>query len=100
MHACIVLTIAWLLVMVVGTLLHCRPISYNWRLPLGDISDHCFDFRPYAIVMAAWGLVIDAVTWSLPHFVVWRLHLRRAHKIALTAIFALGLLHVIPHFTV
>jgi hypothetical protein len=37
-------------------------------------------------------MIIDSVIWSLPHFIVWRLRLRRAHKIAISAIFALGLL--------
>ncbi|KAF2740895.1 hypothetical protein EJ04DRAFT_423306, partial [Polyplosphaeria fusca] len=32
---------------------------------------------------------------SMPHFVVWELRLRRAHKIAITAIFTLGLLNIV-----
>lgn len=42
--------------------------------------------------MAALGLAVDALTWILPHCVVWSLQLRRAHKIAITAIFATGIL--------
>jgi hypothetical protein len=38
---------------------------------------------------------MDAVTWLLPHFVVWDLQLRIAHKIAITVIFAFGLLYVV-----
>ncbi|KAF2257321.1 hypothetical protein BU26DRAFT_474145 [Trematosphaeria pertusa] len=40
-------------------------------------------------------MVLDAVIWSLPHFVVWTLQLRRAHKIAITIIFGLGVFNVI-----
>ncbi|KAF2447308.1 hypothetical protein P171DRAFT_334333, partial [Karstenula rhodostoma CBS 690.94] len=41
------------------------------------------------------GMVVDSVIWSLPHFVVWQLQLRRAHKIAISCIFALGLLNIL-----
>lgn len=42
--------------------------------------------------MAALGVALDLLTWTIPHCVVWRLRLRLAHKIAITAIFALGIL--------
>lgn len=43
--------------------------------------------------MISCGVIIDTVIWSLPHVVVWRLQLRLAHKVAITAIFALGVLY-------
>ncbi|KAF1917085.1 hypothetical protein BDU57DRAFT_448159, partial [Ampelomyces quisqualis] len=45
--------------------------------------------------VAAIGVALDAFTWMLPHYVVWRLQLRPAHKMAITAIFALGLLNIV-----
>ncbi|KAH7399061.1 hypothetical protein DE146DRAFT_783032, partial [Phaeosphaeria sp. MPI-PUGE-AT-0046c] len=45
--------------------------------------------------IAAIGLALDALLWSLPHHVVWRLHHRLSHKIAITAIFSLGLLNIV-----
>ncbi|KAF2848888.1 hypothetical protein T440DRAFT_400458 [Plenodomus tracheiphilus IPT5] len=45
--------------------------------------------------MASLGVALDAVTWLLPHYVVWRLRLRLAHRIAITAIFAFGLITLV-----
>lgn len=44
------------------------------------------------ITMAAVGVALDLITWIMPHYVVWGLHLRRAHKVAITALFAFGIL--------
>lgn len=86
---CIVLCWCWLFVFMLIALLHCRPIHLNWS---GEIEspEHCFALKPYTIAQTIWGLVMDAVMWSLPHFVVWRLQLRYAHKIAISIVFALG----------
>ncbi|KAF2036408.1 hypothetical protein EK21DRAFT_96328 [Setomelanomma holmii] len=43
----------------------------------------------------ALGVALDGLTWLLPHCVVWRLQLRRAHKLAITTIFAFGVLNII-----
>ncbi|KAF2116503.1 hypothetical protein BDV96DRAFT_27547 [Lophiotrema nucula] len=56
---------------------------------------YCYPMKPYTILVTAWGLVNDGIIWSLPHFVVWRLRLRLAHKIAITAIFALAFLNIL-----
>lgn len=44
------------------------------------------------IALTVCSLVMDGFIWSLPHFVVWKLQLRTAHKAAITVLFALGLL--------
>lgn len=44
------------------------------------------------ITMAAVGVGLDLITWITPHCVVWSMRLRLAHKIAITAIFAFGIL--------
>jgi hypothetical protein len=44
------------------------------------------------ITIAAVGVGLDIVTWLAPHYVVWGLQLRLAHKFAITAIFAFGIL--------
>lgn len=91
-HACIVLSIVWFFVAVIGSLLHCRPLYYNWMTPAED-PRYCFSLKHYSIVMAAWGLVLDSAIWLLPHFVIWTLQLRLAHKVAITTIFAFSLLY-------
>ena len=42
--------------------------------------------------MAAVGVGVDVTTWITPHYVVWGLRLRLAHKLAITVIFAFGIL--------
>ena len=49
--------------------------------------------KTFDIYRVACGMAIDLAIWSLPHFVVWKLQLRRAHKVAITIIFALGILY-------
>lgn len=46
------------------------------------------------ITNAAVGVGLDIVTWLTPHYVVWSLQLRLAHKLAITVIFAFGILSV------
>lgn len=82
----------WFLIAIIITLSHCRPMEHNWRQPLEN-PQHCFPFKPYQIYISASGLVLDAIIWLLPHPVVWKLQLRRVHKIAITSMFALGLLY-------
>ncbi|KAF2689526.1 hypothetical protein K458DRAFT_384164 [Lentithecium fluviatile CBS 122367] len=92
--SCLVLSIAWALTVGIINLIHCRPIRHSWLLPI-ESPRYCFSLKPYTIFQATFGLVLDGVIWSLPHFVVWKLQLRRAHQIAITVIFALGLLNIL-----
>ena len=87
----LVLSFVWLLTALIVFLAHCRPIKHTWKLPI-ESPNYCFSLKPFTIFMATFGLVLDAVIWSWPHFVVWKLQLRRTHKIAISVIFALGLL--------
>ncbi|KAF2798922.1 hypothetical protein K505DRAFT_87850 [Melanomma pulvis-pyrius CBS 109.77] len=88
---CIAASLACLLIMMIVLLLHCRPFHYNWSTPL-EKAEYCYLLKPTIISLAGCGLIIDGVTWIMPHFVLWTLQLRRAHKIAITSIFALGIL--------
>lgn len=77
---------------ILGTLLRYQPMRYNYTVPVGD-PQHCYNLKPVVVSAVASGLVLDASTWIMPHFVVWSLQLSKAHKIAITAIFGLGLLY-------
>lgn len=44
------------------------------------------------ITIAAVGVGLDTIIWLAPHYVVWTLQLRLAYKLAITAIFAFGIL--------
>ncbi|KAF2745886.1 hypothetical protein M011DRAFT_405696 [Sporormia fimetaria CBS 119925] len=50
---------------------------------------------PVRFFLAIFGLFIDLAIWSLPHFVIWRLQLRVAHKVAISLLFGLGILILI-----
>jgi hypothetical protein len=91
-YLCLAFATAWFFIAVVIILSHCRPLEANWGHPLED-PEFCFRLKPYQIYMSSSGLILDAIIWSLPHHVVWQLQLRRAHKIAITSTFALGLLY-------
>ncbi|KAH7075457.1 hypothetical protein BKA63DRAFT_297721 [Paraphoma chrysanthemicola] len=93
-YGCLVLSGTLGLVTVLAILLHCRPIKYNFMLPFEN-NRYCFSLEPLVVTMAAAGVALDAVIWLLPHCVVWRLQLRRAHKLAITGIFAFGVLNIV-----
>ena len=91
-HFCIIMAIALGLASVMVIALHCRPIKYNYTIPFEN-PRHCFRLRPSVICIAVLGVVLDAVIWCLPHYVVWHLKLRLSHKVAVSVIFAFGLLY-------
>ena len=90
-YVCMFISIALCLAYVVAIALHCRPIKYNYTVPLEN-PRYCFKMKPFVVANAALGITLDVLTWSLPHCVVWRLQLRLSHKIAVSAMFAFGLL--------
>ena len=92
-HLCIVLSTASVVATFIVQFLHCRRFSLNWEFPLWKHAD-CFDIKPCLITLVAVSIGVDVVTWTTPHLVVWGLQLRRAHKIAITAIFAIGVTFV------
>ncbi|KAF1852102.1 uncharacterized protein K460DRAFT_271426 [Cucurbitaria berberidis CBS 394.84] len=75
-------------------LLHCQPLKYNYTIPLEN-PRYCFTLRSFRITVASVGIALDGLIWILPHCVVWRLQLRLTSKLAITAIFALGLLSIV-----
>jgi len=75
-------------------LLHCRPVKYNYTMPFEN-PNYCYPLGPFIVVMASVGLAMDALTWLLSHYVVWRLQLPLVHRLAITAIFAFGLITII-----
>ncbi|KAF2201333.1 hypothetical protein GQ43DRAFT_440664, partial [Delitschia confertaspora ATCC 74209] len=94
-YVCIVLSIIWGILFIILPLINCHPIRHIWIAPFQDIA-YCIPIKSIKtaqIIVVSLGVLIDAVIWSLPHFVVWKLRLRRAHKMALTALFSLGILY-------
>lgn len=50
----------------------------------------CLEQVPIVATVAAWGLAIELIIWSLPIPASWKLQIPRSNKIALTCIFGLG----------
>lgn len=88
---CIHASLLCLFIRCIVVLLRCRPVYYNWQEPLEN-SEYCYSLKPTIITLAGFGLIVDGVTWIMPHWVVWKLQLQPAHKLAITSIFALGIL--------
>lgn len=93
-HICIALSTASVIATFIVQFLHCRRFSLNWEFSLWKHAD-CIDIKPCLITLVAVSIGIDVVTWTTPHHVVWGLQLRRAHKLAITAIFAIGVTSVL-----
>lgn len=90
---CMFAAVILALLQILGTLLRCRPLKHNFTLPVGDLR-YCYNLKPLVIAAVASRVALDGCIWIMPHFVVWRLQLRRAHKIAITVIFGLGLMYI------
>jgi hypothetical protein len=86
------INIAWALFVIIAALAVCHPIAYNWDLKIrGGHCNNGVKLNTY-IANAVWTIVYDSFLWSLPQFIVWRLHMRLAAKVAISMFFALGIL--------
>ncbi|KAL9602097.1 MAG: hypothetical protein Q9219_002093 [cf. Caloplaca sp. 3 TL-2023] len=91
----IAINIAWALFVVITALTVCKPIAYNWDLTIpGGHCNNQAKLNTY-IANAVWTILYDSFLWSLPQFIVWRLHMRLSTKLALSTIFALGIFDII-----
>lgn len=72
---------------------NCRPISAFWTT-----EGTCLDFKQFAIGYAIVNIISDFAVWLMPIPRVWNIQLPRPQKIALSLIFALGLLYEYSFF--
>lgn len=80
----------WWITVVLISILACTPISFNWdRTQPGG---HCLDPRIFVIAISIPNIVTDITILLLPLPVIWRLQLHFKKKIAVSAIFSLGIL--------
>ena len=76
--------------MALGAILGCTPINYNWdRTQPGG---YCVDARIFSIGVSIPNIVTDVIILLLPLPVIWQMQLHFSKKIALSAIFSLGIL--------
>lgn len=87
----VVMIIVWLwaISVVLETLLLCRPLAYNWDT---SIDGECGERNATFVVAGTLNLVTDLMVMVLPLPHIWKLKLNLAKKLALTAVFCMGLL--------
>ncbi|KAL9069863.1 MAG: hypothetical protein Q9157_006014 [Trypethelium eluteriae] len=80
------------LFIIIDAFVNCVPFKYNWdkSIPGG----HCGHTSTSYLVNASWGVVNDIAIWSLPQFIVWRLQMSFKRKLAVSGVFALGLVDI------
>ncbi|KAJ5164412.1 uncharacterized protein N7500_006242 [Penicillium coprophilum] len=89
----IVLVSVWAIIMTFLAIFNCNPISAFWTT-----EGTCFDFKQFAVGYAIVNIITDFVIWLMPIPKVWNIQLPKSQKIALSLIFALGLLYVYSFF--
>jgi hypothetical protein len=91
-YATVCLNIAWGLFVIVAAAAICVPFRYNWDKEIE--GGRCGNQRNVYIVIAAWALLCDVIIWALPFPIVWKLQLPVGQKVAISGIFALGVMFV------
>lgn len=92
-YAVLIFNIAWLIYSLFYISLRCIPFDKNWDRTRK--AGHCARVNPFMTTVAAWGVLSDAIIWSLPIPMVLRLHLPLVHRLSLCGVFALGILDII-----
>ncbi|KAL8764111.1 MAG: hypothetical protein Q9184_000253 [Pyrenodesmia sp. 2 TL-2023] len=72
---------------IVGCLM-CRPFAYFWNKSI--VGGKCLSRHPVFYIPAVSTLLLNIVVVCLPMPAIWFLHMKRAHRIALIAVFSLG----------
>ncbi|KAL8896769.1 MAG: hypothetical protein Q9207_007546 [Kuettlingeria erythrocarpa] len=70
--------------------LQCRPFAYSWNKSIA--GGKCLPMYPLFYGTAIPTLLLNAIVVCLPIPTVWRLQMKRGHKIAVIAVFSLGAL--------
>ena len=84
------LSIAWALMTILIGFLLCLPVDYNWNLL--PTAGHCGNQRSAYAAVGFVDIFSDAAILILPQPMIWKLHLPKTTRIALTGILCLGVL--------
>jgi hypothetical protein len=87
------LVIAFWIGCTVANLLNCIPLKFDWIDSLDD-PRHCFNYNIFWMASGAVEAVIDVLIIIMPMRIILTLNLDRGKKIALAAVFLLGVLYV------
>lgn len=91
-YAVIAFIAAWSIMVILTAFVLCQPVAYNWddTIPGGKCADQPAAFLAIGIL----DLVVDLMVLVLPLPMIWNLQLPMTNKIALFAIFGVGILYV------
>ena len=81
----------WMMVYLVLAATECIPLSHLWQ---PSTPAHCLNEVAVVGATAAVGLLLEIIIWILPIPMVWSLQMPKFNKIALTGVFALGLVDI------
>ncbi|TAQ89247.1 hypothetical protein B7494_g2458 [Chlorociboria aeruginascens] len=92
-YGTIFLNVCWFIFVIVAAAALCTPFRYNWdkSIPNGK----CGNQDGIYVAIAAWAIICDGVMWTLPFPVVWKLQLGLGQKLALSGVFALGIIDIV-----
>ncbi|MCJ1396740.1 hypothetical protein MMC18_009632, partial [Xylographa bjoerkii] len=83
--------LAWGIAVLGGSIFSCNPMNAFWNFQLqGTPGVYCINFQAFYISVAVPNLLTDVLILGMPIRQVWKLHMDRRSKIALTFIFLLG----------
>ncbi|PQE27428.1 integral membrane protein [Rutstroemia sp. NJR-2017a BVV2] len=92
-YAVVCLNVAWGLFVIIAAAAICVPFRYNWDKEIE--GGKCGNQLTLYIVIAAWALLCDVIIWVIPFSIVWKLQLPVGQKVAISGIFALGVIDMI-----
>ena len=71
----------------------CRPVSFRWKRLAGGGT--CGDQKSYDLYIGITNLLLDFVVVILPMPVLWGLQMAVGRKVALSAIFSMGVAYAL-----
>ena len=74
---------------ILATCLICTPLAYNWDYTIPGGS--CGNAKAYATYTAALNLLLDFIVVILPMHILWGLQMATRRKVAVSAMFSMGL---------
>ncbi|PQE06685.1 integral membrane protein [Rutstroemia sp. NJR-2017a BBW] len=78
----------------VANLLNCRPLEWTWRNSRAD-PRYCFNYNIFWMASGVVEAFLDVLIIVIPVRLIFGLHLTLARKIALTAVFLLGIFVIV-----
>lgn len=83
------------LIIILVTILSCRPVAYFWNR---DLEGHCLDVTALAYANSGFAVAQDLLLIILPICMLWNLNMNRRKKVLIALMFAVGSLGLVATF--